>query len=261
MTKDDLIHYKEWFSTFCRSFYTEDDNDRKNIVLKEEHTKAVCANMALIAPDTLQSEDGLLVADTVALFHDVGRFPQYARYKTFKDSVSINHGLLGSQILESERVLDTLSPRQKEVILTAVKYHNTFAIPKGFDKEINTALALVRDADKLDIWRVFIDFFSLPLHERPSAVGLGYPDLEEYSPELIDYLYTGRIIPLKLVRSLHDYKLLQLSWVYDLNVPASLRLTKERKYIEGTARNLPDNEEIRKMRDYLLEYVNQAEKK
>lgn len=259
MTTDDVIRYKEWFSTYCRSFYTEDDNDRKNIVLKEEHTQAVCDNMAILARETLHSKEDILIAHTVALFHDVGRFPQYARYKTFKDSVSINHGLLGAQTLESEKVLDCLPPGQKEVILTAVKYHNTFTIPHGFDKEINTHLRLVRDADKLDIWRVFIDFFSLPLHERPSAVGLGYPDMEGYSPELIDYLLTGRIIPLKLVRSLHDYKLLQLSWVYDLNIPASLRLTKERKYIEGTVRNLPDKEEIRRVRDHLLHYINGKE--
>ena len=47
---------------------------------------------------------GGTVAEAIALFHDVGRFPQYARYKTFRDSISTNHAALGASVLfEQER--------------------------------------------------------------------------------------------------------------------------------------------------------------
>ena len=99
MTRNDLNFFKKWFSDYCKSFYSSDIEDQKNIYLKEQHTFNVCKNIIEIAKGLSLSNDQIILAETVALFHDIGRFPQYAKYKTFRDSISVNHGLLGAQTL------------------------------------------------------------------------------------------------------------------------------------------------------------------
>src|SRR6185369_17630796 len=98
---------------------------------------------------------------------------------------------------------------------------------------------LIRDADKLDIWRVFIDYYGLPEEERASAVGLGFPDLPQCSPEVLKCLRQREIVQLAAVQTLNDFKLLQLSWVFDLNFPESFRLVRERGCIDALAAVLP----------------------
>jgi hypothetical protein len=92
--KDDLILLKKWFSDYCSSFYSPDIEDQKNISLKEHHTERVCENIVEISKRLSLDGHSTMLAEAIALFHDIGRFPQYARYKTFRDSVSVNHGLL-----------------------------------------------------------------------------------------------------------------------------------------------------------------------
>ncbi len=136
-----------------------------------------------IANELSLNENERLLSETIALFHDLGRFPQYARFKTFNDRVSVNHGMLGAQVLENEKVLLHLDEKEQELIIKAVKFHNAFSIPQNEKEEIVFFLKLIRDADKLDIWRVFLDYYESPSEERASAVGLGLPDTSEYSKD------------------------------------------------------------------------------
>jgi len=46
MTQDDSTFFRKWFSDYCRSFYSSDIEDQKNIALKEEHTSRVCENIS-----------------------------------------------------------------------------------------------------------------------------------------------------------------------------------------------------------------------
>jgi hypothetical protein len=76
--------------------------------------------------------------------------------------------------------------------------------------------------------------------ERASAVGLGIPDLPEVTPACLDALADGRIVRLDQARVLNDFKLLQISWVYDLNFATTRRLLLEREYLPKLAATLPD---------------------
>jgi hypothetical protein len=246
MEQSHLELMREWFAGFTRSFHSLDREEQKNIALKEEHTLKVCANIRWIARDEHLDEGRLALAEAVALFHDVGRFPQYRRYKTFKDSVSVNHAHLGAKTVVDGGVLDKLPRNEQDIIITGVRCHNSLVIPPGLDPEAALFLKLVRDADKLDIWRVFLEFYRLPEEERASAVGLGLPDLPEWSPQILTAVCQGELARLVWVKTLNDFKLLQLSWVYDLNFPASFRMLDESGSINGLALTLPDHQEIRR---------------
>jgi hypothetical protein len=179
------------------------------------------------------------MGEAVALLHDIGRFRQYREYGTFRDSDSLNHAELGVTVIRGTRVLAGLSVPDQVLIEQAVRLHNAFAIPDGLSPAARRAVALIRDADKLDIWRVFSDLFALDPAERASAATLGLAELPVVSPQVLEMLTTGKMVNLSLVKTVNDYKLLLLSWVYDLNYAATARLVLQRKLIDRVAGTLP----------------------
>jgi HD domain len=257
MTHDDLKYFKEWFSGYGKSFYSPNAEDQKNILLKEVHTAHVCRNILDLAEDLFLNDNKKLLAETVALFHDIGRFPQYARYKTFKDSISVNHGLLGAETLIYEKILHRLPQNEQEIVVESVRFHNAFSVPKKENEDMLFFIRLVRDADKLDIWRVFLEYYESPLESKASAVGLGLPDLPEYSTEVFAYLYKKEIVSLATIKTLNDFKLLQLSWIFDLNYRPAFRLLRDRDYIDRIIAKLPPTQEIQKLSIFLEEFVQQ----
>jgi hypothetical protein len=255
MNRDDVRRLKTWFAGYCGTFYSDNPEDQRNITLKEEHTHNVCANIVRIAEEEGASGDLLALAEAIALFHDVGRFRQYQRYRTFKDSESVNHAALGAQVLRESGVLAPFPQADQDSIMQAVRFHNAFTVPEKLSAEHRFFLHLIRDADKLDIWRVFIDYYGLPEGERASAVGLGFPDTPACSPEVIAFLCKGGMINLSLLKTLNDFKLLQLSWVYDLNFTPSFKMVAERDYIGRLAATLPEDDRIEEAVNVVREFV------
>lgn len=257
MESDNLINLKSWFTAYCASFSSNDSDDQRNIDLKEEHTHLVCANMNLLTGSMALEERDKMLAEVIALFHDVGRFAQYRQYRTFKDSMSTNHALLGAKVLSGEKVLECLPMDERRLVLRAVALHNVFQMPTGMDDRSTLFLKLIRDADKLDIWRVFIEYYSLPEEEKASAVGLGFPDIPSCTPTVLAALRRGEMVNLSLLTTLNDFKLLQLSWVFDLNFARSFALVAERGYVERLAAALPGAPEIEEAVDVVRTFVAQ----
>ncbi len=251
----DLLNLKQWFSRYCRSFDSENEEERKAFALKELHTLNVAANMLSIARAVLQNKNKVLLAETIGLLHDIGRFPQYAQYRTFRDSDSINHGRLGADVIEEQKVLAALPPDEQELILDAVRFHNAYAIPDGLDPDKKFFLRMVRDADKLDIWRIFAEYYEKDPSERESVAGLGLPDRPEYSDNVLACLSEKRSSRLSDLKTLHDFGIMQLTWGYDLNFPVSFRLALERGHIDRIIATLPRTENIALAVSTLRQYM------
>lgn len=256
MKKEDYLNFKIWFQDYVRSFRSEDALVLQNIKLKEEHTNRVCENSSRIATSEELDEEDYYLAITIALFHDTGRFEQISRYRTFHDSRSENHALLGVKILRSEGVISRLSQEEQNIIFTAIKNHNMQMIPDGLDGKTLLHLKLVRDADKLDIYKVFTDYHIIKAISPNSALEHGLPDDEEYSPYLIKDLFDNEIPSIKGVRNCNDMNLARLAWVFDLNFIETFRLLKERAYIEKMIATLPQNSEINAVHVHLKEYMH-----
>ncbi|MDH4027254.1 MAG: HD domain-containing protein [Nitrospirota bacterium] len=257
MTRDDLKYMKQWFSDYTKTFYSFDEEDQKNIMLKVVHTKNVCRNILEIAEGLGLDENRMMLAETAALFHDVGRFPQYAQYKTFRDADSLNHGLLASKTLVEEKVLSSLPQDEQELILLAVKFHNAFEVPLLQNEDAVFFLKLVRDADKLDIFRVFLEYYESPVKDRASATAFGVPDSPECSKEMIASIMEGRIASYSNIRTENDFRLMKLSWVFGLYFDVSLRILNNRGYQQKIAQRLPHTDEvalaIKKIDQYICE--------
>ena len=201
---------KAWFFNYVQSFKHDDKNFQENIALKEKHTMKVCKEILNIGKQLELNDDELRLSEIIALFHDVGRFEQYARYKTFVDVKSENHAELGVKILKENKVLTRFDNSIQSLMLRTISYHNRAALP---EEETDTCLffsRLLRDADKLDIWRVVTDYYSRNNGEKNGAIELGLPDTPGFSGEVYQDLMKKRIVDIKHLKNLNDFKLLQM---------------------------------------------------
>ncbi len=259
MDQNELILMKDWFARYCSSFSLPADVDQRNIAIKREHTHQVCLNAVRIAAELGLDERGTRLSEAIALFHDVGRFPQYQQYKTFDDSLSLNHAVLGTKVLLEHNVLGSLPKQEQDIIVRSVTLHNVFELPEGLDERSLLFARLIRDADKLDILRVVIEYFMQDKESRADAVALGLPDAPEaYSPEVLACLVRGEMARKDALKTLNDFKLLQLAWLYDLNFTCSLRMVLERDYIRKISEMLPRNMEIAGAIELVRGYVDRS---
>ncbi|HIJ95976.1 MAG TPA: HD domain-containing protein [Desulfuromonadales bacterium] len=234
-----------WFDAYVQPFLETDAEGVKNIQLKIEHTGKVCEAMAQLASGEKLSENQTLIASAVALLHDVGRFPQYQRWRTFRDSESDNHARLAIDVIRQEKLLDKFDPAERLLIEEAIRFHNLLEVPAQFQSASRLYINLIRDADKIDIWRVFTELLAQAPEERASAATLGLPDIpDEVTAACVAALSGGRIVQLDSARTLNDFKLLLISWVYDLSCSTSGRILLERGYIPALAESLPKRDDV-----------------
>jgi hypothetical protein len=251
----DLKYFDEWFRGFCRSYYRSERREQMNILLKEKHSRLVAENALLIANGEAFGTGEMTLAEIAGLFHDIGRFPQYAQYKTFVDSASVNHGRLGAETLSAEGVLSRLCRKEQDIIINAVGFHNAFAVPDSFDRDTALVTKVVRDSDKLDIWRVFCEYYEGPEDERADAAPLGLPDSPYWSKEAVASIMKKETAKLAHAETLNDLKLLQLSWAFDLNFKSSFRLALERDIVRRMAATLPAADELSEIVSAVQAYV------
>ncbi len=236
-----LRNLKSWFADYVRRFDTRDPEVQKNMDLKETHTRRVCENILDIGESHGLSSRDLCVAEASALLHDIGRFEQYRRYRTFVDAKSENHAALGVKIIKEHRILDDIEPAASDIILGAVACHNRLAVPDGGDPQFLLTLKMLRDADKLDIWRVVTEYYQSAADDRNQAVELDLPDSDEISDPICGALMRGGPVRMADLKTLNDFKLLQMGWVYDVNFPRTFRIILEKEYLEALRDALPKN--------------------
>ena len=246
MKESDIKDFSRWFSEYTLGFRSEHPDLKENLILKEEHTRRVS-----IAVDRITSELGLpgnirLLAQAAALFHDIGRFRQYVEYGTFRDPDSVNHAWLSLRELNRSGILRGLRRNERHLISKAVIFHNRRALPNHLRGTALILSALLRDADKLDIWKVMTDYYHLGGDNANSTIELGLENGNGFSVPIIDALITGRIPDYRALRFTNDFKILQISWVFDINFYPSLVMLEERAYLEKIAGAMPRHSKLTK---------------
>ena len=256
MHKQQLDSLKQWFAGYVRTFYTPDDDYlNNNIHLKECHTRRVCAEMRALAEALAMNADDALLAETIALLHDAGRFEQFAKYRTYKDSVSENHCLLGLRIIAEHNLLDALEPDEQRLIRDAIEFHGAKELPALDDRTLHFG-KMIRDVDKLDIFCLCAENYRRFHEDKKSfAFEVEFPDTPDVTPAILDSILNNRLIDYRLLTTLTDAKLLQLGWVFDVSFDWTLRQMRDRGYIDGIMLWLPDTEATRKAADHINAYV------
>ncbi len=244
MNRELVEEYRGWFNGYLRSFKSGESDFQQNIEMKEKHTLRVCDEILALGEELELHNGKLYLAEVLALFHDIGRFEQYAHYRTFVDRDSEDHAALGVKILEENKVLAKLDESTRNLILRSISYHNRATLPLDETEECLFFTRLLRDADKLDIWKVVIDYYSRKDKKRNVAIELGLPDTPGVSGEVYESLMRKEIVNAGHLNNLNDFKLLQVGWIYSINFAPTFNRIKERKYLEIIRNYLPRTEEI-----------------
>jgi hypothetical protein len=242
-----LKNLKSWFAKYVRTFINGDEECEQNITLKSDHTKRVCEEIRRLGDSLALNSHELRLAEIIALFHDLGRFEQYARYRTFVDQQSEDHADLGVNVLKKNNVLSELDDSTQDLIFRTIRYHNRSALPKNETKSCLFFAKLLRDADKLDIWRVVIDYYYRENEKRNGAIELGLPDTEGISEPVYQDIMNERIVDANHIKNLNDFKVLQMGWVFDINFKQTLKAVKSRNYLEMIRDVLPKSDQIQKI--------------
>ena len=187
---------KKFFDSFVKKY----NLNIKELSQKVNHTYRVANFSKEIAIDLNLNENEINNAYISGLFHDLGRFPQFSEFKTFRDEKSFDHGDKSYEILKKYNY-------QNNLVLDAVKYHNKLTIPLDLNEIKKLQCEIVRDADKLDImnynWEIGkIDY--------------------KITDDILKYFETQKMIPNEAVKNRVDGILRQLAFIYDINFNVTL---------------------------------------
>jgi hypothetical protein len=252
-----LDNFRRWFDTYTSRFFSDDEYVNAHLRIKREHTRRTGEEILLLAEQLALDEQQKRTAEMIALFHDVGRFPQFAEYRTYNDARSVDHARLSVEILRGEGVLAALRREQRQWIETAIEHHGRKSLPPDLRGQPLLFAKLIRDADKLDILRIVVEVYQRH-QSQPGTMSFQseLPDEPRVSPEVLEAVLNERLVDHASLRTLNDMRLCQLGWVYDMNFAAALVRLRERGFLPQLLRFLPATPEIDRVREKVLTYVD-----
>ena len=231
---------------YAESFYTDDEQLNRNLRLKLAHTFRVRnETTALAAAEAFPPEQARL-AVRAALLHDLSRFEQFSRFRSFNDAESFDHGDRSAELAVSRRCLDDLTQPEQDDVLAAIRVHNKVAVPPGLTLRAGKLARAVRDADKLAILPILIGYLKDP--ENKSIV-FGLDSTPELSPVVRDTMLRGECPRHRDMRTVCDFVSCKLLWAHDLNFNWSRDEFRKRGYLESIRSFLPDTPLIRQIYD------------
>ncbi len=138
------------FQKYVESFDTENIRIKRKI---EHSYKTMEVAKELAIRLNLNKEDQEL-ATLIGLLHDIGRFYQVAKTGGYDDR-KIDHSDAGVEyLIKLGHIRDYIEESKYDSIIEkAILYHNDYQLPKNLDKRTELFCKLIRDADKIEIYR------------------------------------------------------------------------------------------------------------
>lgn len=229
---------------YIDTFNSEDDFINLNYNLKREHIYQVINYSVDISHSIFSDEYSVMIAQLSALLHDIGRFEQFREYQTFNDPVSVNHAELAVKIIEENGWLEKLSARVQNIIKESILNHNKLAVSQIEDFETLQFCNILRDADKIDIIDLTIKEYAQNNKKRNIAFSLELEDSPLVSKAVIKNIMEEKLPDRKEMKTITDFKLGQMAFVYDLNFKHSFSIINKRQYLNKLFENLPKNDQI-----------------
>lgn len=226
--------------------------------MRNDNSIRVCENIIMLAGSQNLASGTVCVAKTSALVHDMGRFPQFKIYGTYSDALSKNHGALGVGVLVKQGILDGLPRSDTQLILRAVALHKLPQLPGGLDPQLRLLARLLRDADKIDIYRVMKAPYQSAESGSHNFLTYNLPDDGRVSGDLVFRLMANREIRFSRVSTLNDMKLFQISMIQDLNFPAAVRAVLDMGVVEVIIGSMPESLALQALEQILKTHMERV---
>ncbi len=255
MTHAELDRIRNWFATYACQFAAADGSLPLPLQVKVDHSRRVADEARDMARELQWPETDLRVAEAVGLLHDVGRFTQYTRFRTFRDLDSINHGAHGAEVLAGSDLASAWPDALREVLLASVRHHNAHQVPVEMASPAKAFLHLVRDADKLDIYQVVLHALQTNEFDQHPEITLSIRREGPVTPELLDEIRRGQPGSYRHLKTVSDLVLVMQSWVFCINYTPALRRIAERRFLEDLSAFLPADRAAREVAQAVRDFV------
>ncbi len=229
-------------TAYIDAFHDLNESQIRNFAIKKAHSLRVAERAEFISLKLKLNEDDASIAKLAALFHDIGRFWQLYKYNTFDDSKSGDHAKFSVEIIKREGFLKTLGCPSEDVVLSAIIAHNKFEIPESLTERELLHAKILRDADKLDILEVLARYYSQSDTKPNHSLSWKLPEGYEVSDNVARNVLAGKVVNKQDVRSETDVRVMQLSWIYDLNFECSIEYAQN--FFETIYNSLPKTDTV-----------------
>ena len=246
---------KEVFAEYISSYNMNIGQNQ----LKVKHTYKVADISEQIAKQLSLSPLDVDLAWLIGLLHDIARFEQNKRYGTFNDLVSVDHAELGADILFVEgKIREFINEDTYDrIIETAIRFHNKYRVDNSLDDHTKMFCNIIRDADKLDIFRVNLESSKEDVYE------VSEKDFKtsEFSKDIFESFFNEKTVLKQLKKNAVDGLACHLSLVYELVYPESVKIAVEQGFVDRMMNfksgNAKTNEQLKQMSEKLNYYIKQ----
>ncbi len=244
----DIKKAQEKFINFTKNY----DLTERKIKMKQTHSIRVMNVMKKLAEGIGLNQEDIELAKLIGLLHDIGRFDQYTKYKTYKDHLSIDHADLGAEILFSQNQIKEYTEDEKdyEVIKKAIVNHNKYELNTNELTEREELFCkLIKDADKIDIMYEGIEIFWKNKEEELEK--------QEICDEVYKSFLNKKLIKNEMKKSELDKMVGMISFIYDFNFKQSYKYIQKKNFIEKMLNRFNfENEETKRRFEIIQELAN-----
>ena len=224
----DISKAKIAFKKFLDKY--EDKSDL-SFQLKVVHTYHVAENSKYIAEQLNLSKEDIELAELIGLLHDIGRFEELKITKEL-NCVKFDHATHGSKMLFEKGMIRNFveDSQYDEIIKKAIENHSKLAIEKGLNERELLHSKIIRDADKLDNYRV-------KQEEKIEAI---FPKRVNRKEDMEESLVSDKVYKAVLNRKCVniydritplDFWVCVLAFTFDLNFDVTYNMVREKDYI------------------------------
>ena len=191
------------------------------------------------------------------MLHDIGRFEQVRRYNTFSDALSVDHAEFGADLLFKEGLLESFIPDyQKSADITeeelrilelSIRCHSAYRLPQGLSAQEEQYCHILRDADKIDIFRVnwetpMEDIYNVSTEVLKNA---------EVSEEVKQCFHDRTAVLRPMKKTPVDHLVGHICLIFELQYPISRKIAQDQGYWNKLLAFHSDNPETQAWFDYM----------
>ena len=238
-------------------YVSDYDLEDPKIRLKRDHSLRVADLCRRIAACAEGADPDF--AWVIGLLHDIGRFEQVRRYHTFVDADSVDHARLGADLLLQEGLLDELeaaagrqmSQPQRRLLETAIRWHSCYRLPEGLNGQETLYCQILRDADKIDIFRVLCDTPPEEIYDV-SAEDLRSAEVTEAVRQCF---LNGTAVLREKRRTPIDKIVGHICLTFELVYPISRQIARDQGYVDRLLDFRSENEDTARWFAYMRDHI------
>lgn len=253
-----MIDFEQAQNAF-KEYLKQYDLKYGKIELKIRHTYGVVTASEYISKKLLLDSENIELAKLIGLLHDIGRFEQIKNFDCFIDNKTIDHAILGNEILFKNKLIRNFIKDEQydKIISKAILNHNKLSIEHNLDDRELLHAKIIRDADKIDNFRVkATDNFENIIDNANREI----LENDVISDKVFNNFMNNKVIVREDRKTYMDFWVSYIAFIFDFNFISGLEYIKEKDYINKIVnrldyKNIDTKQKMEKIRKHANQYV------